>query len=139
MKRIFSVTYYDTSLDIALLILRVGASVFMIHHGYTKMTHFAEMQEKFINFLGFSGSVSLCLTIFAELFCSIVLLFGFLSRVVAIPLLFTMLVAVFVGHHGDIFGDGEHAALYILIYAAILIAGPGGYSLDGWISKTLSK
>ena len=139
MKRIFSVTYHDTPIDLALLILRVGASIFMIHHGYGKMTHFAEMQEKFINFLGFSGSVSLCLTIFAEFFCSIALLLGFMTRIVSIPLLFTMLVAVVIAHKGDIFGDGEHATLYLLIYTALLIAGPGTYSADALISKNLSK
>src|SRR4051812_25060280 len=130
MKNLCPVTYSNGIIDTALAVLRVGASIFMIHHGYGKITHFAEMQEQFINFLGFSGSVSLCLTIFAEFCCSIALLIGLMSRIVTIPLLFTMLVAIVVGHNGDIFGKGEPATMYFIIYATLLIAGPGAYSVD---------
>lgn len=134
MKKLFSVSHSDTALDTALFFLRAGVSVFMIHHGYGKMTHFADMQEKFIDFLGLGGSISLCLTIFAEFFCSIALALGLMTRLVAIPLIITMLVAIFVAHKGEVFGDGESATVYLLIYVVILLAGPGRYSADETIS-----
>ena len=130
MERIFSVSQASTPVDLGLLTLRVGISVFMIHHGYGKMQHFTEMQEKFINFFGFSGSISLCLIIFAELFCSIAVLVGLLTRLALVPLVITMLVALIVAHNGEAFGDGESATIYLIIYISLLLAGPGRYSLD---------
>ena len=135
MKRLFHIAQADTPVHLALLLLRVVTCIFMIHHGYTMMNNFSEMQEKFISFIGLSGSISLCLTIFAEFFCSLVLLFGFLSRMVLIQLIITMLVAIIVAHKGVVFGDGEHAALFLLIYIALLITGPGRYSVDSIFSK----
>ena len=134
MKKLFSVSHSDSIFDIAALLLRVGISIFMIHHGYHKMTYFTEMQEKFINFLGLSGSISLCLTIFAEFFCSIAILLGLMTRLATIPLIITMFVAVMVAHKGDVFGDGETATIYMLIYIFILLVGPGRYSADATIS-----
>ena len=111
----------------------------MIHHGYSKMTHFVEMQEKFINFLGLSGSISLCLTIFAEVFCSIALVLGLMTRLAVIPLIITMLVAIIVAHKGEVFGDGEAATMYLISYVIILLLGSGRYSADALISKVLSR
>ena len=139
MKKLFSVTYSNTAFDSALLLLRVCISGFMIHHGYQMMTHFAEMQEKFISFLGLSGSISLCLAIFAEVFCSAALALGLLTRLAAIPLLINMLVAVIVAHDGDILGKGENASVYFLIYLVVFLVGPGAYSADAFISRQISK
>jgi putative oxidoreductase len=130
MKKLFSIQQADTPVDLGLLLLRVAASIFMIHHGYGKMQHFAEMQAEFIQFLGLSGSISLCLTIFAELFCSIAVLVGLFTRLALVPLAITMFVALIVGHDGDAFGKGEPATVYLVIYIVLLLTGPGRYSLD---------
>ncbi|MCW3124913.1 MAG: DoxX family protein [Bacteroidetes bacterium] len=130
MKKIFSITPADIPVDLALLILRVVISLFMAYHGLNKMTHFSEMQYKFMDFLGLGGSISLCLTIFAEFFCSIFLIVGLATRLVLIPLIITMLVAVIVAHKGEILGDGQLGTIYLLIYLTLYIAGPGRYSLD---------
>ena len=139
MKKLLTITPADTPVDLALLLLRVGASIFMIHHGYGKMQHFDEMQYKFIEFLGLSGSISLCLTIFAEVFCSLAIMAGFLTRFSLIPLIITMLVAVIVGHAGDVFGKGEPATIYLVIYLTLFMSGPGRYSLDGAFFGTSRK
>lgn len=135
MKKILSITPAGIPVDLGILVLRVGASIFMIHHGYMKIQHFPEMQEKFISFLGFSGSISLCLAIFAEFFCSILLLVGLLSRLATIPLLVTMAVAVLVAHDGDFLGKGEPATVFLVIYTSLLLAGPGRFSIDKALFK----
>jgi putative oxidoreductase len=38
-------------------------------------------------------------------------------------------------NNGDVFGKGEAAALYLLGFVAILLAGPGRVSLDRMIGK----
>ena len=58
-----------------------------------------------------------------------------MTRLAAIPLIIAMSVAVFFSHHGRIFGDGEHAALYLAGYMALLFTGPGKISMDRLIGK----
>jgi putative oxidoreductase len=135
MKKLFSTSYSATAFDIAIFILRVSISSIMFHHGYTKIEHFSEMQEKFINFLGLGPTISLSLSIFAEVGCSILLILGLMTRLAIIPNIINMIVALFVAHNFDIFGKGELAAVYLIVYISLIILGPGGYSLDAMISK----
>jgi putative oxidoreductase len=135
IRKLTSTNYTETTAGLALLILRVGAGVLMIHHGYDKLTHFNEYQPEFMNFLGLGTSASLALVVFAEFFCSAMLLVGFLTSVSTIPLIITMGVAVFMAHDGAIFAKGELATLYLFVYVAIMIVGPGKYSLDALIFK----
>ena len=135
MKKLFSTSYSATAFDISILILRIAVSITMIHHGYGKMTHFSEMQDKFMNFMGLGPAISLGLTIFAELFCSILVLVGFMTRLALVPCIITMAVAVFIAHDADIFDKGELAALYLIVYTSLIFIGPGRYSIDGLISQ----
>lgn len=67
---------------------------------------------------------------FAEFFCSLALALGLATRAALIPLIITMATAVLMIHGGDPFAKQEHALLYLVPYVAILIAGPGRYSVD---------
>lgn len=130
-----SIRYSESTFNIAILILRVGMGVFLIHHGYDKLTHFEQYKGQFINFLGLGSTVSLGLSMFAEFFCSLLVIFGFLTRWAAIPVIINMLVAVFKAHNADFFGDGEHASLFAIGFISISLLGPGKYSVDGMIRK----
>lgn len=107
----------------------------MLPHGYDKLIHFADYQAKFMNFLGLGPTLSLALVVFAEFFCALFLLIGLFSRFVTIPLIINTAVATFVAHKGEIFGEGEHAALFLFGYIALLVAGPGKASVDGMMGK----
>ena len=135
MKKLISVSYTSSAFNLALLILRVGASVLMINHGYDKLVHFQQYAANFMSFLGLGGTFSLALVVFAEFFCSIFIILGLFTRLAAIPLIINMVMAVWKGHNMDIFGDGEHGSLFFLIYVAILLVGPGRISVDGMINK----
>jgi putative oxidoreductase len=39
------------------------------------------------------------------------------------------------GHDFDLFGKGEHAALFLTIFLGLLFVGPGRISIDGMIKK----
>ena len=93
---------------------------------------------QFADPLGVGVTASLLLTVFAEVFCSILLIFGLTSRLAAIPSLITMLVAAFVVHANDGFGKMEMALLYGVMYLVIAIAGAGKYSLDHLIYNKLN-
>lgn len=80
--------------------------------------------------IGIGVTASLVLTVFAEVFCSIFLIIGFSTRLAAIPLILTMLVAVLIVHASDEIGKKELPILYTLIYFILAVMGAGKYSLD---------
>ena len=135
MKKLFSVSYSASAFNVAMFVLRVGTGILMLPHGYDKLVKFNSMAPDFMHFLGMSGAVSLSLVIFAEFFCSIFLVLGLFTRLACIPLMIDTFVAVAKGHSYDIFGDGEHASLFFIIFLTILLIGPGRISIDGLINK----
>ncbi len=130
IKKILSTSVSDTQINIALLILRVTVGVLMAHHGYQKFSNFSSIEPKFMEFMGLSKSVSLGLVVFSELFCSLFLIAGFLTRFALVPLAITMVVAAFKAHSGEIFGAGETAFLFLAVYLTLLLKGAGKYSVD---------
>ena len=135
MKKLLSTKYSAGAFSTAVFILRITVGALMLNHGYNKLVHFADMQPKFMNFLGLGNTVSLSMVIFAEFFCSVFLILGLFTRLACIPLIVATSVALFYAHHGQIFGDGEHAALYLVGYVALLFTGPGKMSVDRLIGK----
>ena len=107
----------------------------MMYHGYDKLAHFSEKHNSFMNFMGIGSTVSYTLVVFAEFFCSLFLIIGLFTRLAAIPLIIATLVMVFKANHGDVFGDGEMAALYLTGYLVLLFVGPGRISVDSMIGK----
>lgn len=117
--------------DIGILILRIGIGALMLFgHGSEKLVSFAERADTFPDPLGVTPAVSLSLTVFAEFFCSIAILFGFFTRYATIPLIITMLVAIFVIHGDDPWQKQEFATLYLVPYITLLVSGGGRYSVD---------
>ena len=118
------------ALDLALFVLRVSSGGMMMTHGWNKLMNFQEKSVSWPDPLHVGHSISLGMTVFAELFCAGLLVVGLFSRLALVPLLFLMIVAVFVIHGGDSFGDKEHAVLFLVPYAVLFLSGPGLYSLD---------
>lgn len=135
MKKLLSTKYSAGAFNAATLLLRLGLGILMMAHGYNKLIHFGDMQHKFMNFMGIGSTMSLALLVFAEFFCSLFLILGLFTRLACIPLIIATCVMVFKAHNGDVFGDGETAALYLTGYIVLLIVGPGKVSVDGMIGK----
>ena len=135
MKKLLSTGYSAYSFNLALFVLRVGAGLLMIHHGYDKLITFNEKAPGFMHFLGMSSTFSLALVVFSEFFCSIFVILGLFTRFACIFLLISTFVAVSEAHKYDIFGKGEHASLFFVIFLAILIIGPGRISVDGMMNR----
>jgi putative oxidoreductase len=136
MKRLFSTRVSDSTLSIALFVLRVGAgSLMMIQHGLDKLQNFAKKSATFADPFGIGHTASLSLTLFAEFFCAAFIILGLFTRLAAIPLVIAMSVALFFAHKGEFFGQGESAGLYLICFLTILFAGPGKASMDRFIGK----
>ena len=118
-----------------LLILRLSVAGFMLVHGTGKMMSLISGDTSFADPIGIGETASLVLVVFAEFICSILIGIGLMTRWAIIPLIITMLVAAFITHASDPFGNKEKALMYILIYGSILIFGAGKFSLDALIKR----
>lgn len=108
----------------------------MLTHGVPKlMKLFSDAEIKFADPFGFGAVPSLLLAVFAEFFCSILIILGLGTRLATIPLLITMLVAAFHAHANDPFGSKEKPLLFALLYFLFLVFGGGKYSFDQWNNK----
>lgn len=135
MKTIFSTGYQNSWLNLWLLILRIGASILMLTHGFPKLMKVIEGNMQFGDPLGLGATTSLILATFAEAFCSIFIMLGLATRLATIPLIITMATAAFIVHANDPFSRQEMPLLYLLIYITLLVTGAGKYSVDRAISK----
>ncbi len=119
------------NVDIGLLIFRIAISGLMLTHGFPKLlTLFGPDEIKFADPLGLGETVSFTLTVFAEFICSAFIIFGFLTRFSAIPIVITMAVAAFIVHVPDGFGKQELPLLFMFGFLLLAICGGGKYSLD---------
>jgi putative oxidoreductase len=135
MRKLLSTKYSAGVFNTAMLLLRLGVGILMMAHGYDKLVHFSKYQHDFMNFLGIGSTMSLALVVFAEFFCSLFLILGLFTRLAAIPLIIVTCVIIFKVDKGDVFGDGETAAIYLAGYLVLLFVGPGRVSVDSMISK----
>ncbi|MEM8882812.1 MAG: DoxX family protein [Planctomycetota bacterium] len=129
----------ETLTSVGLLVLRVGAGVYMITHGWGKAGMlFSGEFDGFPDPMGIGSTMSLIGAVFSEVVCAALVVVGLFTRVAAIPVVFTMVVAAFIVHGGDpwVMGSGkskEPAMLYLIMYAAIACLGAGAYSIDGML------
>lgn len=139
MKNFLSTHFSDKSASWSLLIMRVVFCAFMIAHGYDKLSHYAKMVTTFPDPFHVSRSISLQLTIFAELFCSAFVILGLMTRLFAIPVVFCMAVATFIINGGKPIMQHELAPMYLAAFVIILLCGPGKISIDQLLWKPSTK
>ena len=104
-------------------------------HGWPKLSNYIEGNVNLFDPLGIGAEFSLLLAIFAEVICSVLLILGLFSRISAIPLIITMLVAMFLINAGQPFIVKEKAFIFLMTYIFILLAGSGKYSIDALLNK----
>ena len=121
-----------------LLAMRVFIGMLFMMHGLDKAVNFNILVGNFPDPLGIGPFATLLLVVFAELFCAIFFIFGLLYRIIMIPMIIAMAVAFFGIHHSDM-TQGELAFLYFVIFILMYIAGPGRFSLDALIGKSIRK
>ncbi len=140
IKAIFSPGKYPNNINFILMLLRLTVGVLMLTHGVGKLSALlAEGPIQFPDPIRLGAATSLTLAVFAEFFCSILLIFGIGTRLAAIPLLTTMLVAAIIVHANDGIGKQELPLLYASIYLVIAIVGAGKISIDNWIYKKIKR
>ena len=126
----------------AMLLMRIWLGIAMVIHGYKsviggEMAGFIEYIESF----GMPApEIMAWLAKGSEFVGGIFLIFGLFSKVSALFIFITMLVATLLVHKGILIGSpGELTWCYLLISLTIMIQGAGKISLDYLIVKKISQ
>jgi putative oxidoreductase len=127
--------YNNFWFSLLLFFSRLIFGTMFLTHGLQKLANFKALSDSFPSIMGLGSTISLSLAIFAEVFCTIGFITGFLYRLSMIPMIFTMAVAVFVVHANDPFSTKEMALLYMLIFVIMYILGPGSIAADYFFVK----
>jgi putative oxidoreductase len=136
LLRLLFLNFIPTSKDLSALTLRLVFGPYMlIAHGWLKLSTFSEKSGGFPDPFGIGSPNSLALAVGFEVFGSILLTLGLLTRFNALAGIITMSVAFFMIHQGTFMGEGngELAFTYLTAYVALFISGAGKYSLDAKI------
>ena len=120
--------YIDHSLSPFILRLSLGGTM-LIAHGLPKLLNFSTKSSTFPDPLGVSPKLSLSLTIFSEVICSLFIILGLKVRLTSIPLIITMAVAAFVIHAGQPWNKQELAFIYLWGFICLFFTGGGKYAL----------
>jgi putative oxidoreductase len=129
IKRMLSSGPY--SFDWAALLMRlVFCGLMVLNHAMMKISLFSESPDSFSDPLGIGARISYYLVVFAEAVCAGLVLLGLFTRLALLPLLVTMAVAVFNVQWHNSLADKELPLLYLSVYAAIWLLGPGRFSID---------
>lgn len=120
----------SASTSTGLLLLRVAFGSLMLVHGLQKLSGYSAMSESFPDPLGMGHQFALIGAISAEVGCSVLLILGLFTRIAAVPLAFTMIVALFMIHAKGEWKVRELAAVYLSVYVPLIFTGAGAFSLD---------
>ena len=117
-----------------LLLLRViPGCMLLAGHGWSKLSNFSEMSASFPDPLGVGSAVSLGLTVFAEFFCSLLVILGLATRLASVPIVIMLLVAATIIHGDDPWQKKEFALIYAVPFLTLIFTGPGRTSVDHWL------
>jgi putative oxidoreductase len=133
IKKIFAPANNSDSANFALLVLRlwIGFEMLLVH-GMEKLKNFSDVAPSFPDPFGIGHGASLALSVFAEFFASLLIIFGLVTRWSALVLIINMTVAFIGVHKGALSGghSGELAFMYLMGYVTLFFAGPGRFSVD---------
>jgi putative oxidoreductase len=136
MKKLISTTYSDNAFNFAMLLQRVVVGLMLlIAHGLPKISNFNEMSRTFFDPFQIGHRNTLLLSIFAEVFCSMLLVLGLFTRIAAFIIVLNLSCAVFLYHKGQPLRNVELGIIYLTSVFSILLLGPGRVSVDGMMGK----
>lgn len=116
---------------IGLLLLRVGLGGMVLVHGYPKLLELAAGRGgDWMDPLGLGPTFSLVLCVFAEFFCSLAVMAGFMTRAAALVLGINFCVILFTQDMASAPALHELVLLYLLCFAALVCTGSGRLGLD---------
>lgn len=124
------------SVDGAALVMRIVFCGLMVYnHWFMHLSLFSESPESFPDPLGIGASATYYIVMISEGLCATLVLLGLFTRWALLPLLSIMLVAALQVHWDNSMSEKELPLLYLAVFTAIWLLGPGRYSLDAQVLK----
>lgn len=124
--------------QIGIFILRVGVSFMMLCHGWPKLVMLVQGHgSEWLDPLGIGSVLSLALCTFAEFFCSLAILLGFMTRLASLVLVVNFWVVIFVYGGENTWPQNELPQLYLVCFIALLCTGAGPVSLDRLLARRM--
>jgi putative oxidoreductase len=134
---------------LAPLLIRLTLGVVFIQTGWGHLTHMADTVQAFRDDFGVPlPELNARIASATEFFGGIMILLGLGARLAALPLAFTMLVAIATAKRAALEGfnfDGFTTLLgfeewsYLIMFLTIALIGPGGVSVDAFIARRLAR
>jgi putative oxidoreductase len=126
---------------LAPLLGRLAVGLVFMSTGWGKV-HNIEKVTRFFEQLGIPApSFNAVLVGYSELICGTLLVVGLATRLAAIPLMTSMVIAILTAKRGDLHGlfdlVGFEEFTYLCVLAMIAILGPGTFSLDELVGRRL--
>jgi putative oxidoreductase len=123
------------------LVLRLVFGYFWLETGLAKVQHVDGFAERFAGWGIPFPMLSATLSAWTDLVGGALLMLGLLTRVVCVPMLVNMAVALIVVVSRDLTGLDDYVETseltYILIFFWLIMAGPGKASLDTLLARRL--
>ncbi len=126
---------------VAPLLLRLAVGVVFLRTGWGKLHNLDGVTEFFTSLHIPAPRFQATLVAWTELLGGASLLLGLATRLAAIPLSVTMVVAILTAVMPDLDDKldllGKNELLYLVIFLGLAVAGPGAFSLDQLIARRL--
>lgn len=129
--------------DWASLLLRLVFGGYMLAHGWPKVVRILDGNFTWVDPLGIGEPASLVGTAIGEALCPALVVVGLFTRLACVPAILTMVIGLVLQHGSDPWivwhdpilhtGGGlskEQPILFAGAFLAILVLGPGRFSLD---------
>lgn len=141
-KRIYIRTTGYSYTHMGRLFLRLFVGVMMIQFALRQMNHFDAESAIFPSVLGMEPSTGLVVLICIEMFCSLMVMAGFCTRLMTLPLFVAMCMAEYhllmstpeASYLISWTRPGYVPVLFLGIYFFIMLVGPGKISVDYFLS-----
>jgi uncharacterized membrane protein YphA (DoxX/SURF4 family) len=149
MKKLFGLSFVPLNADLGLLFFRIVLSWLVIrYHGWGKLTGWKDESIRlpnllsldgarkefhtFPNYIGISSEVSYVLVAWFETFGCMMIILGLFTRLNALGMFITLMVAWGFHHHMRLTGPGagEVPFAYAFGFLLLFLAGAGKYSWD---------
>ena len=146
LRKLFILAADHSFGNLARLFMRLFAGTLFLQFGIRQMMHYDYFVIVFPGLWGMSGETVLDLMILIELLFSVLVIFGFLTRLAAIPPMVSMIIAEFVLFQGGLADLSQFTTVDSVVFASmpigyvplmfmglfffIVLAGPGKVSVE---------
>lgn len=147
MKRFFKYLFMHscghTYRNLSRLFIRLFVGIMFLQFGIKQIVNYNMLVADFPAVMGMDSATSLGVIIAIEIGCSIMIMFGFLTRIATVPPIVSMIIAESLILSGELtsfsaemvaYQPGYLPMMFIGIFCFIILSGPGKISVDYLIS-----